>query len=341
MANGKKRVLTGVKPTGVPHIGNYLGAIRPAISLSRTMDSFLFIADLHALTIAPDPERLREESYCVAATYLAFGLDPEEATLYRQSDIPEITQLAWCLSCSLTLGYLNRAHSYKDAIEKGTKAEDINDGLYSYPVLMAADILAFDTDVVPVGKDQKQHLEIAQEAARRLNHTYGADLLKIPAAQIDESVMTVPGTDGKKMSKSYDNTIQLFVDDKKLKKTVKGIKTDSTEFGQPLDPNGDTVFALYSLIADPELVESLRRMYATGRKNPDGSNEEDNYFGWGTAKMALFDLLVETFAKERETYAKLMADRGYLDELLKKGAEKAREVAVPIVDRVFRGTGIR
>ena len=188
MANGKKRVLTGIKPTGVPHIGNILGAIGPAIELAKSMDSYLFIADLHALTIRPAPAQLVEETYCVAATWLAFGLDPSQAVFYRQSDVPEITQLAWCLSCALPVGMLRRAHSYKDAQDKGKTDDDVNVGLFSYPVLMAADILAFDTDFVPVGKDQKQHLEIAQEAARKLNHLYDAELLKIVFVQVRDDI---------------------------------------------------------------------------------------------------------------------------------------------------------
>lgn len=346
MSDGKKRVLTGVKPTGVPHMGNYLGAIRPAIELSRKMDSFLFIADLHALTIRPDPKQLIEESYCVAASWIAFGLDPEATVFYRQSDVPEIPTLAWCLSCALPMGLLNRAHSYKDARAKAGDDDKINHGLFSYPVLMAADILAFDTDGVPVGKDQKQHLEIAQEAARKLNHIYDQEILKIPEPFIDERVMTIPGTDGRKMSKSYDNTIQLFVDDKPLLKAIKRIKTNSTEYGDPLSTKEETVFAIYENIASPDQIAMLRAQYASGRKDPkvDDATLADpssNYFGWGNAKRALYDLLIERFPKERQTYKDLMADKGHLDELLLRGAERARDVAGPVLSRVLEATGIR
>lgn len=341
MANGKKRVLTGIKPTGVPHIGNILGAIGPAIELAKSMDSYLFIADLHALTIRPAPAQLVEETYCVAATWLAFGLDPSQAVFYRQSDVPEITQLAWCLSCALPVGMLRRAHSYKDAQDKGKTDDDVNVGLFSYPVLMAADILAFDTDFVPVGKDQKQHLEIAQEAARKLNHLYDAELLKIPDAYIDERVMTIPGTDGRKMSKSYDNTIQLFQSDKQLLKRVKSIPTDSTTYGAPLKIEEDAILAIYEHVAPADDVAALKAQYASGRRDPSGPDEEDNYFGWGNAKRALYDALVAKFAKERADYDRLMADRGHIDELLAKGAERARDVAAPVVDRVFRAVGTR
>ncbi|MEQ9496104.1 MAG: tryptophan--tRNA ligase [Deltaproteobacteria bacterium] len=342
MTKGTKRVLTGVKPTGVPHIGNLLGAIGPALELARTKDCFLFIADLHALTIRPEPARVQEESYCVAATYLSFGLDPERTVFYRQSDVPEITQLAWCLSCVLPKGMLNRAHSYKDALSnKGQSDEDINHGVYAYPVLMAADILAFDADEVPVGKDQKQHLEIAQEAARKMNHLYGGDVLRVPDALIDEAVMTIPGTDGRKMSKSYDNTIQLFVTDKQLKKAVMGVTTDSTEYGQPLPTKNDTVLSIYKHVASAEDYARLLAQYASGRRDPNGPDAEDNYFGWGNAKGALVEALKAKYAKEREAYNQLMADRGHIDELLAAGAVRARDVAAPVVDRVFRAMGIR
>ena len=344
----QKRVLTGIKPTGIPHIGNFLGAIEPSLRLAETYDSFLFIADLHALTIQPEPAELREQTYCVAATWLALGLQPNKTVIYRQSDVPEIPTLAWLLSCQLPLGMLNRAHSFKDLTDKGMPAEDVKHGIFSYPVLMAADILAFDTDFVPVGKDQKQHLEIAQEAARKFNNAYGAGevLLKVPEARIDDKVMTVPGLDGRKMSKSYGNTIQLFDDDKPLLKRVKGIKTDSTDFGEPLNPDGDTLFELYALLAPPEQTEQLRRQYRAGRVNPDLSDDSApdptaNYFGWGHAKKALHAALIDRFGDARTEYRRLMDDRTYLDGVLKDGAERARAVATEVLNRALKASGIR
>ena len=341
---GAKRVLTGIKPTAVPHIGNYLGAIRPAIELTQASESYLFIADLHALTVTPDPRDLAEQIHSVAASWLAFGLDPERVVFYRQSAIPEVTQLAWMLSCVVPLGLLNRAHSFKDAKGKGAEEDDVSHGLFSYPVLMAADILCFDADIVPVGKDQKQHLEIAQEAARKFNHIYG-ETLKIPEARIDERVMTIPGTDGRKMSKSYKNTIQLFVSDDELWKTVKSLKTNSTSYGQPLDPKGDTIFTLVELLAPAEASAALQRAYSTGRKNPASPDESfasatENYFGFGDAKRILYELLVDEFRAARAEYVRLMNDRPYLDDLLEKGATHARAAAANVLDRVFAAVGL-
>ena len=338
-----KRVLTGIQPTGIPHIGNILGAIEPALKLAERNESFLFIADLHALTKEPKPDLLREQVHSVAATWLALGLDPKHTVFYRQSDIPEVPTLAWLLTCQLPLGMLNRAHTFKDLTDKGMPAEDVRHGIYAYPALMAADILAFDADVVPVGKDQKQHLEITQEAARKFNNAYGdgQEILKVPASQIDEAVMTVPGLDGRKMSKSYDNTIHVFMDDKPLLKRVKQIKTDSTEYGAPLKPDGDTLFELHKLLADRARTERLRRQYETGRKNPDGPDNEGNYFGWGDAKKTLHAVLVERFSDARSEYNRLMDDRAYLDKLLSDGAERARTVASDVLSRALKACGIR
>ncbi len=342
----KRRALTGIKPTGTPHLGNYLGAIRPAIELAQSYeDSFLFIAGLHSLTAQQDSKRLNESSYEVAATWLAFGLDTKQVTFYRQSDIPETTQLAWVLSCATPLGMLRRAHSYKDAQAKGHSDDDINAGLFTYPVLMAADILAFDADIVPVGKDQKQHLEICQEAARKVNNAYG-EVLKVPAAKIDEAVMTVPGLDGRKMSKSYDNTILPFETDKQILKRVKQIKTDSTEYGQALTPEGDTVFELHGLLASPPAHEQLRAQYLAGRKDPSQKDDalEDptsNYFGWGDAKKALHAQMLANFSGPRDEYLRLMKERGYIDEVLREGAKRARAVAQDVVGRVLKATGIQ
>ena len=346
MSDATKRVLTGVKPTGIPHVGNYLGAIGPAVELARTRESFLFLADLHALTIRPDPATLREETYGVAAAWIALGMDPERTVFYRQSDIPEIPLLAWILSCSLPLGYLNRAHSFKDVQAKGTETQDILHGLYSYPVLMAADILLFEADEVPVGKDQKQHLEICQEAARKINHFYGGGqtLLKVPEALIDERVMTIPGLDGQKMSKSYDNTLTPFMDAKALKKAMKKLVTDSTEYGQPLKVEDDVILTLIGLLA-PERVPELEARYRSGRKEPgrpdgDFADPTENYFGWGDAKKALVEVMIGRFAEARDTYARLMDDKGELERMLSRGAERARAVARPVLSRLVEATGL-
>ncbi len=347
MNAAKKRVLTGVKPTGIPHIGNYLGAIRPALKLSEEFDSFLFLADLHALTTHPDPKTLREETYAVAAAWLSLGLNPEKTVFYRQSDIPEIPMLTWVLSCNTTMGLLQRGTSYKDAVAKAKDAGDTNHGLFSYPVLMAADILCFDADVVPVGKDQKQHLEIAQEAARKVNNRYGngEELIRVPEARIDEAVMTVPGLDGQKMSKSYGNTITPFEDQKSLKKNIKRIKTDSTEYGEPLPTEGSVILALHKLLANGASHKDLVAQFEKGRKDPslndaDLEDATSNYFGWGDAKKALLGTLVDHFAEARAEYSRLMDDKAYLDKLLLEGAEKARKVSRPTLKRVLEATGI-
>ncbi|MCK6545781.1 tryptophan--tRNA ligase [Myxococcota bacterium] len=345
MSASKKRVLTGVKPTGVPHIGNYLGAIRPALELTKDHDGFLFIADLHALTTRQDPAKLREETYAVAATWLSLGLDPKKVTFYKQSDIPEVTELAWVLSCFTSLGLLNRAHSIKDARDKGKSDDELNHGVFTYPVLMAADILLFDIDLVPVGKDQKQHLEITQEAARKLNNACGGDVLKVPEALIDESVMTVPGLDGRKMSKSYDNTIELFSTDKQLLNRVKGIKTNSTEYGAPLDADTDTIFQLYKLFAAPAETDKLLASYRSGRRDPsivDASLEDPtkNYFGWGQAKQALYEIILDRLGPARKEYDRLMADKPYIRALLREGAERARATASVVLGRVYDAVGI-
>jgi tryptophanyl-tRNA synthetase len=344
MSAKKLRSLTGVKPTGVPHIGNYLGAIRPGIQMSATYESFLFIADLHALTTARDPKLLREQTFSVAATWLACGLDPERVTFYSQTDVPETCTLAWILSCFTPLGLLNRAHSLKDARAKGATDEDINHGVYGYPVLMAADILLYDADLVPVGKDQKQHLEIAQEIARKVNNQYG-EVLRVPEAKIDEAVMTIPGLDGRKMSKSYDNTIELFGTDKQLTKRVKQITTDSTEYGRPLSIEGDTLFQIHALFATDAESQALAARYASGRKDPsrpdsDFAEPSDNYFGWGDAKKALAECLLDKLGPVRSEYARLMADQAHLQTLLREGATKARRVAREVLHRVEDATGL-
>lgn len=346
MTSGAKRVLTGIKPTGTLHIGNYLGAIRPAIELAKTQESYLFLADLHALTIQPKPEQLREETYGIAAAWIALGLDPAKTVLYRQSDVPEIPALSWILSCSLPLGYLNRAHSFKDQLAKGTEAGDVLHGVYCYPVLMAADILIMDSDQVPVGKDQKQHLEIAQEVARKFNHVYGGGetILKSPEALIDETVMTIPGLDGRKMSKSYSNTLTPFMSSKDIKKALKSLVTDSTEYGQPLPIEGDVILTLVRLL-NPSKADTLLESYQTGRKEPSLADQDvvdpsANFFGWGDAKKALTEVLESHFAEARTKYLELMNDKAELDRLLAQGAERARNVARPVLQRVIDATGL-
>jgi tryptophanyl-tRNA synthetase len=339
-----KRVLTGIKPTGVPHLGNVLGAILPAVELAQRSDheSFLFIADLHSLTVRPDPEALRAQTRAVAASWLACGLDPERVVFYRQSDVPEIPKLSWILSCSMPLGLLNRAHSFKDALAKGATADEVNVGLYAYPVLMAADILAFDADLVPVGKDQKQHLEITQEAARRFNLRYG-EVFKVPDAVVDADVMTIPGLDGRKMSKSYDNTLVVFDDEKTMWKRIKSVATDSTPYGEPLSTEDDVLFQLTCAI-QPDRRPSLARQYTTGRKNPELSgperDESANYFGWGDAKKALLQAAVERFAEARERYRHWTTHPDELEDCLRHGAEKARHFARAVLDRVEASLGL-
>ena len=343
MGQGTKRVLTGIKPTGTPHIGNFLGAIQPALALAQEHESFLFLADLHALTVRPRPEALRQETYSVAAAWVALGLDPERTIFYRQSDIPEIPLLAWVLSCCLPLGYLNRAHSFKDIQAKGTDAGDVLHGLYSYPVLMAADILLFEADLVPVGKDQKQHLEITQEAARKLNHYYGAGtpVLKVPEALIDEEVMTVPGLDGRKMSKSYENTLTPFMDEKSLKKALKKIVTDSTPYGAALPAENDCILPLVRLL-EPSRGDALEASYRSGRKDPGAAavDAPENYFGWGDAKKVLAEVVLDRFADARATYQRLMSDPEELEVMLGRGAQRARTVARPVLERVLKATGV-
>jgi len=331
---GTVRVLTGVKPTGIPHIGNYLGAIRPAIELSKIHETFLFIADLHALTTERDPKKLTEDTYSVAATWIACGVDPARTVFYKQTDVPEVATLTWILSCFTPVGMLRRAHSFKDATDNQKLTEDdINHGLFAYPVLMAADILLYDADLVPVGKDQKQHLEIAQEIARKVNNQYGPDTLKVPRPRIDEAVMTVPGLDGQKMSKSKGNTIDLFSTDKQLKARIGQIKTDSTEYGQPLSTDKEIVFDLFKALASPEKTRALELQYKAGKK------ESGDPFGWGDAKKALYEQMLESLGPARSEYTKLMADKSYLRQLLRDGAERARTVAEATLRRVSGACG--
>jgi tryptophanyl-tRNA synthetase len=319
------RILTGIQSTGTPHLGNVLGAIRPAIALSRDTanESFLFIADLHALTQIKQPTVLRENSYAVAAAWLACGLDTDRTVFYRQSDVTEVTELTWYLNCFFPYSRMALAHSFKD---KADRLEDVNAGLFSYPMLMAADILLYDAHFVPVGKDQKQHLEMTRDVAERFNHQMGETFV-LPEARIDEQVMLVPGTDGEKMSKSRDNLLRIFAPEKELKKEVMGIVTDSTPMEEPKDPEGNTVYKLFKLVAPSEAVTDMAEKFRAGG------------YGYGHAKKELLAALLDGFRNERETFARLMDDRGAIDAELQKGAEKARVVARAVLGRVREKLG--
>lgn len=314
------RILTGIQSTGALHLGNVLGAIRPAIALSTDTrnESFLFIADLHALTQIKDAETMRANCYDVAATWLACGLDVTRTVFYRQSDVAEVTELTWYLSSFFPYSRLALAHSFKD---KADRLEDVNAGLFTYPMLMAADILLYDAHYVPVGKDQLQHLEMTRDVAERFNHRMGETFV-VPEAKTDEQVMIVPGTDGEKMSKSRDNTVQLFAPEKVLKQQVMGIVTDSTPLEAPKDPEKDNVFALFRLVAPAAAVETMRTNYLRGG------------YGYGHAKKELLAALLDGFANERKRYDELIADRAELDKQLKVGADKARAVAQVVLARV-------
>lgn len=328
----KEIVLTGIKPSGTPHIGNYLGMIRPALELAQEFQAMYFIADYHALTTVKDADDLRGLTFDVAATWLALGLDPEKVIFYRQSDIPEVLELTWILACFTSKGLLNRAHAYKAAvdenIERGVNPDEgINSGLYFYPALMAADILLFNTNYVPVGLDQKQHIEIARDIALAFNNNYG-DILTIPDAVIREEVMTVPGLDGRKMSKSYDNAIPLFAPSDQLRKSVMRIVTDSRRPEEPKDPESDNVFAIYRHFASPEDLERVRQGYLQGG------------LAYSQIKSELYEMLEDKFGEARHRYEKLMLDTGHLDRVLKNGAEKARKISVPKIEKIRKVIGI-
>jgi tryptophanyl-tRNA synthetase len=307
------RTLTGIQSTGVPHLGNLLGAIIPTIEASKSDDNetFGFIANLHSLTSVKDAELIRESSYAVAATWLAFGLDVNKNVFYRQSDVPEVCELAWYLNCFMSFQRLSLAHSFKD---KSDRASEVTAGLFTYPVLMAADILLYDAEVVPVGKDQKQHLEFTRDLAKKLN-TIHKDLFVIPEIQLHEKNMYVPGVDGKKMSKSYGNTIDIFLTDKKLRKCIMSIVTDDKDLEDVKDPNTCVVFDIYSLLATNKQIKEMRANYLGGG------------YGYGHAKQALYELVVDLFKYQREKYWELMDNKPELDKLLKIGADKARNIA--------------
>ncbi len=328
----EKISLTGIKPTGTPHIGNYLGMIRPALELVAQYRAFYFIADYNALTTIREPETLRQYVFDVAATWLALGLDPSEVTFYRQSNIPEIFELTWVLSCFAPKGLLNRAHAYKAAVDANVEAgnppdDGINMGLYNYPVLMTADILMFGSHYVPVGQDQRQHLEIARDIAIAFNSTFG-EVLVVPEALIREEVMTISGLDGRKMSKSYNNTIQIFAPAKELRKQVMRIVTDSRRPEDPKDPDEDNIYNIYKHFATPEAVAEVRTRYVEGG------------LAYGQMKQELYELLETVLREPREKYDALMADPAALDRILAEGAEKARALAQPLLDNVRKAIGM-
>jgi tryptophanyl-tRNA synthetase len=328
------RVLTGITTSGTPHLGNYVGAIRPAIQASRAsgVESFYFLADYHALIKIDEPARIQRSTLEIAASWIACGLDPERVTFYRQSDVPEIPELTWFLTCVCGKGLLNRAHAYKAAVDKNSAAgvdpdADVTAGLFMYPVLMAADILMFNAHRVPVGRDQIQHIEMARDMAASFNHLYGEHFV-LPEAQIEETVATLPGLDGRKMSKSYDNTIPLFAPREQLKKLIAGIKTDSRAPGEPKDTEGSALFQIYQAFATPTETAQLRQAYADG-------------IGWAEAKQILFERIDHEVATMRETYESLMRHPEQLEDLLRAGAVKARKIATPITARLRHAVGLR
>lgn len=324
--------LTGIKPTGTPHLGNYLGMIRPALDLARDHEAFYFVADHHALTTRPEPAELRRRSREVGATWIACGLDPARSLVYRQSDVPEVTELAWILSCVTAKGLLNRAHAYKAAVadneRHGRDPDDgINAGLFGYPVLMAADILAPRADLVPVGRDQEQHIEVTRDIAAAFNARYG-EVLAQPDGVVDDGVATVPGLDGRKMSKGYGNVIPILAPPERLRGAVARIRTDSRRPEEPKDPTTCTVFALYRHVADEQSVADMRARYLAGG------------IGYAEVKQTLFEVLDELFAAPRRRYAELVADPAELDRMLASGTGSARRRADETVTAVRRAVGI-
>ncbi len=320
------RILSGIQPTGRLHLGNYFGMMRQAIELQEGGQALYFIADYHALTTVHDPVVLAENVRGVAVDFLACGLDPAKATFFRQSDVPEVTELAWILSTVTPMGLLERCHSYKDKVARGIAASH---GLFAYPVLMAADILIYDSDVVPVGRDQKQHLEVARDLAVKMNEVYGEGTLKLPTASIREEVASLPGVDGQKMSKSYGNTIDLFLDEKTLKKRIMGIVTDSTPVEEAKEPEGSTIIELYRAMASEPEVERMCEEFRAGG------------VGYGDFKKRLFDAIWSYFEPMRKHRGKVLGDPGYVDGVLAAGAERARRMAQETVERVRKAAGLR
>ena len=319
------RILTGIQSTGTPHLGNILGAIKPAIDMANdpSNESFLFIADMHSLTQIKNGAELRHNTYAVAATWLAFGLDIENTVFYRQSDVPQTTELSWYLSCFFPYQRLTLAHSFKD---KADRLDDVNAGLFTYPMLMAADILLYDADIVPVGKDQMQHIEMTRDVASRFHAQLGETFV-IPDGKVQEETMYIPGTDGAKMSKSKGNLISLFQTDKKLRKQIMGIQTDSTPMEEPKDPTNDNIFGLYKLLASQPQIEEMSANYLAGN------------YGYGHAKQALYEVIVNKFEEPREKFEYYMNHLNEIDDALALGAEKARKVADGVLERVREKLG--
>ncbi len=325
------RILSGIQPSGVLHIGNYFGMMRPAIALQAEGEAFYFIAEYHALTSVRDPEALRENSRRVALDFLACGLDPERATLFRQSDVPQVTELAWILSTVAPMGLLERAHSYKDKLARGMAATV---GLFNYPVLMAADILIYDSDIVPVGKDQKQHIEITRDLAVKMNETFGQSepdgrIFKLPEPRIQAATEVVPGIDGQKMSKSYGNNIDIFGNEKETRKRIMSIVTDSTPVEAPKDASGSTIFQLYSLVASKNEIAEMREQFQKGGA------------GYGDFKKQLFEKLWDYFAPMRKRREEILADKSYIDNVLARGAKRANQIADDVMTCVRAAVGLR
>lgn len=321
------RILSGIQPSGRPHIGNYFGMMQPSISLQEEGEAFYFIADFHSLTSTHDPAQLRQNVQDLAIDFLACGLDPAKATFWKQSDVPEVTELSWILSCVTPMGMLERCVSYKDKVAQGLSPSH---GLFAYPVLQAADIILFDSNIVPVGKDQKQHLELTRDIAGKFNDRYGADLLVVPEPRIREAAATVPGLDGRKMSKSYENTIEIFEEtEKKLRKKIMRIVTDSTPVEDPKDPTDSYLVQLYALFATPEQVAEMEASFRAGGE------------GYGYYKQILFESIRDYFAPMREKREALLKDPGYVNDVLAEGARKARTTAQEVIDRVRSAVGIR
>lgn len=320
------RVLTGIQSTGTPHLGNLLGAIMPAIELANKKDieSFLFIADLHSLTQIKDGAILSENTYQVAASWLAFGLNPEKTVFYRQSDVPEVTELTWYLMCHFPYQRLMLAHSFKD---KSDRLKDVNAGLFAYPMLMAADILLYDANEVPVGKDQMQHIEMTRDVATKVNNGVGKPILVVPEAKVQQDTMLIPGTDGEKMSKSRNNFINIFLPEKKLRKQIMSIETNSTPMEEPKDPELCNVFNLYKLLGSKEETQELSKKYKAGK------------FGYGHAKQALYELILYKFKVQRERFNYYLDNKSEIDDILSSGADKARKVAHGTLFRIRHEIG--
>jgi tryptophanyl-tRNA synthetase len=324
--NKRKRSLSGIKPTGQPHLGNYMGMIRPAIDLQRGFDTFYFVADYHALTTMRDPKALRESTHKLTANFLTFGLDPAQGAFFRQSDVPQVCELTWMLSCVTNMSMLEKAHAYKAALDRNETS--ISHGLFSYPVLMAADILLYDSDVVPVGQDQIQHVEMARDMAQKFNTAFGGEFLRQPSAMVREEVAIIPGTDGRKMSKSYNNVIEPLLPPKQLRKVVMSMVTDSLGVDDVKDPATSHIVTLYKLFATPDKVAEMEDAYRRGG------------YGYGHAKQALFEEMDAYFAPYRAKYDALMVDPDTLEDVLRQGAARAKPVVEEVMDRVRSAVGV-